>query len=292
MIFQMDYDNNLNFILIPICIVVVSLVFNYYYRKESTKLYAKIAFISTFIVGFMAILGILQANTFQNSWISAIFLYPIGVSIAIFLTLYMNKIIKKQYQRLEIVIDKSSESSLNVSNIATELAASAQEVNSSSEEIASTVSEISRDAQEVMASTDNLRNVMVLIKNIADQTNLLALNASIEAGRAGEYGRGFAVVADEVRKLAEESKGAVADTSQKIDIIINKVQAQTASMEGISASTEEQTASMEEISATANRLGTLAEDLKTNLSEDVVRIRKEKDSSVTKFLGILGKNKD
>ena len=36
-------------------------------------------------------------------------------------------------------------------------------------------------------------------------------------------------------------------------------------MEGISASTEEQTASMEEISATANKLGSLAEDLRKSL---------------------------
>jgi hypothetical protein len=53
-----------------------------------------------------------------------------------------------------------------------------------------------------------------------------------------------------------------------------------------------QTASTEEIAATANRLGILAEDLKANLSEDVIQKRKEKDSSITKFLGILGKNKD
>jgi methyl-accepting chemotaxis protein len=80
---------------------------------------------------------------------------------------------------------------------------------------------------------------MVLIKNIADQTNRLALNASIEAGRAGEHGRGFAVVADEVRKLAEESKNAVSNTSQNIDMIINKICSTTAEIEGISASAEE-----------------------------------------------------
>ena len=36
-------------------------------------------------------------------------------------------------------------------------------------------------------------------------------------------------------------------------------------MEGISASSEQQTASMEEITSTANKLGNLAEDLKTTL---------------------------
>ncbi|TFG03297.1 MAG: hypothetical protein EU539_12395 [Promethearchaeota archaeon] len=167
---------------------------------------------------------------------------------------------------LENVINTASEASLNVSNIATELAASASEVNASSEEISSTVQDVSQDAIAVKNDSNEMRNVMTLIKNVADQTNLLALNAAIEAGRAGEYGKGFAVVAEEVRKLADESKNAVENSAQKIDAIINKIQRTTASMEGISASTEEQTASMEEITATANRLGTLAEDLKNQLT--------------------------
>ena len=126
--------------------------------------------------------------------------------------------------------------------------------------------EISQETQIIMQSTDDLHNIMTLIKNTADQTNLLALNASIEAGRAGEYGRGFAVVADEVRKLAEESKSAVSNTGQKIDLIIKKIQSTNSSMGGISASTEEQTASMEEIAATATKLSALAEDLNEKLT--------------------------
>jgi hypothetical protein len=176
--------------------------------------------------------------------------------------------LEKSNQKMRKIIETASNTSINVANIATELAASASEVNASSEEISTTTSEISHESQEVMASTDEIRKVMTLIKNVADQTNLLALNASIEAGRAGEYGRGFAVVADEVRKLAEESKAAVANTGQKIDVILNKIRSSGASMEGISASTEQQTASMEEISATANKLGNLAEDLKSSLTLD------------------------
>jgi methyl-accepting chemotaxis protein len=219
---------------------------------------------STAIV-FIAVDAALQVGTFENMWVSAIIAYGTGIVIVILLIEYTCKIIVKTNSKLSDVITKSTDSAINVANIATELAASASEVNASSEEIASTVSEISQEAQTVMASTDDLRKVMMLIKNIAEQTNLLALNASIEAGRAGEHGRGFAVVADEVRKLAEESKEAVLNTSQKIDLIINNIQSTSASMEGISASTEEQTASMEEITATANRLGSLSEDLKNEL---------------------------
>jgi methyl-accepting chemotaxis protein len=168
---------------------------------------------------------------------------------------------------LEQILKAASQTSVNVANIATELAASASEVNASSEEIASSTHEVSRDSQIIMSSSNDVKELMDLITNISEQTNLLALNASIEAGRAGEHGRGFAVVADEVRKLAESSKSAVFNSNSKITNIIEKIRATGNSMEEINTSAEEQTASMEEISATSSRLGALAEELKENLSK-------------------------
>ena len=261
----MNYDNNLNYIMIVFCVVLICSAFKYIYRKESLKILVRISIIMTSVVGGMAALGVLQATTFQNLWLSVPLTYGVGISAAVFLTFYINKIVKRQYQRLEEIIETASDTAINVANMATELAASASEVNASSEEIASTTQEITRDQQLVMSSSNDIKKIMDLITSVAEQTNLLALNASIEAGRAGEQGRGFAVVADEVRKLAEESKSAVFNSSGKIESIISKIHATTTSMEGISASSEEQTASMEEISATANKLGTLADELKNKL---------------------------
>lgn len=103
-------------------------------------------------------------------------------------------------------------------------AASAQQANSMVSETSVEIENGNRQMTQLVGAMNNItkasnqiRNIIKTIDDIAFQTNILSLNAAVEAARAGNAGKGFAVVAEEVRNLAAKSADAAKDTTQLIE---------------------------------------------------------------------------
>ncbi len=73
-----------------------------------------------------------------------------------------------------------------------------------------------QDIQELTQSSEQIHEILDIVKTLAGKTRFLALNANIEAARASSAGKGFAVLANEIKAFSLQTEAASKDIAYKI----------------------------------------------------------------------------
>ena len=179
------------------------------------------------------------------------------------------KEVEDNLARAEEKVVSTTEDIISTQKILDKTAVNLENVVSDLHEEAEAERDISEKITNLATQSEQIKDVIGIIKDIADQTNLLALNAAIEAARAGEHGRGFAVVADEVRKLAERTQKSLGEIDAAINVIV----------QGIMEAQKEIEENSKKFEETTTQTGVLIEETNNTMDFLTSTIRKAKEAT-------------
>ena len=188
----------------------------------------------------------------------------------------LSNVVSDVSSRAQVVARTSSDTSLNISTVAS----ATEEMSATANEISEQMSFFTVAMREAMnetakadetsllldSATSRIGEVVAIIQGLAAQINLLALNATIESARAGEAGRGFAVVANEVKQLADQTEKATGEISTNIGNIREVASSVVAALGSIKGSIEKVESISNSISSAVEEQSAATRDIAHNMS--------------------------
>ena len=132
---QFYLTTELFLIMVAIFFPIVIFIFYFYTGRNLKSPEFRIASGFLGAVGLFVVLIMLLYNVFNGDLIVTFIMMPPGLAASIGTIYYMIRVVRSSRATIEKIVKESSDVSVNISNIATELVANASEVNASAEEI-------------------------------------------------------------------------------------------------------------------------------------------------------------
>lgn len=127
-----------------------------------------------------------------------------------------SSIVTQACQEMQSYIQTVAESVVQMRTEMGELVSYSNQVLQVSQQSLAIVASSKEQVAHLNSHSQEVGEILGVIRGITSQTNMLALNATIEAARVGEEGKGFAVVATEIKNLSRETAQSTENISAKI----------------------------------------------------------------------------